>query len=176
MAPAAQVQASMSESENLILEDDRFRIRIAQPDGLLFVGGLANSYCVEYSNEINFENVITEAELKQIIRAFNDQIQSYWPCTACYVFGIGAACCTLGISLFVPNMCISEAEKAGKKCLHTYSLKREYYDSKIQFALVKVSKSYMRRVQLSSVAEFCARFSFMHDTNPSYFRCALPSA
>ena len=127
----------MDTDEGVHLLDDRIKVRVAIPDGLLFVGGLANSYRVEYSNEVNFEQVITHRELERVANTFNDAIQSFWPCTACYAFGCLLAPITLGMSLCVPNICISEAEKAGVRCLEQFSLRRQYYDRGVKLQLVK---------------------------------------
>ena len=125
-----------NELERLI-DGDQFVCSIAKPDGLLFVGGLANSYEPEYPADVDISAVMSEAELTRLVGHFNNAIQSYWPCTACYAFGCLAAPFTLGISLCVPNYCISEAEKAGLRCLEQFCLKPTFYDRAVKFRLVK---------------------------------------
>ena len=111
-APSSTGAGAGTEYESL-LEGDRFKARIATPDGLLFVGGLSNSYEATYPRYIHIGSVIGEAELRRLVVQFNDAVQGYWPCTACYAFGCLAAPFTLGLSLCIPNYCISEAEIAG---------------------------------------------------------------
>jgi hypothetical protein len=110
---------------------------VARPDGLLFVGGLANSYEASSPTDINIDAILTEPELERLVEHFNNAIQSFWPCTACYAFGCLGAPFTLGLSLLVPNYCISEAEKAGLRCLEQFCLKPAFFTRGIKFALVK---------------------------------------
>jgi hypothetical protein len=114
-----------------------YKVRVGVPDGQLFVGGISSSYLMEYPEDIPIDDVVSEVELKRVIKSFNDSIQSFWPCSPCYLFGCFLAPFTLGVSLCVPNYCISEAEKAGRRCLEQHSLKASFYDRKIKVELIK---------------------------------------
>ncbi len=49
----------------------RVLVRVAVPDGLLFVGGLANSYQLDYSSEVPFDEVLSRHELEAVVKQFN---------------------------------------------------------------------------------------------------------
>jgi hypothetical protein len=74
---------------------------------------------------------------QKCISLYDSAIQSYWPCSACYIFGCLCAPLTLGLSLCVPNMCITEAERAGVRSLQQFCLRRQHYDRQLQIRLVK---------------------------------------
>ena len=132
-----KLKNSSDDIQSMLLSKDRFHVKVAQPSGLMFVGGVSNSYSLEYSNEINLSAVISDDELTLIIRQFNDSITSFWPCTAIYACGCLMAPFTLGFSLFAPNYCISQAEEAGIRCLEQVSLRSSYYHRDIKFELKK---------------------------------------
>ena len=127
----------MSE-EDVLLEADRLKVRVALPSGLFFVGGLSSSYTAEVSGlSIDIHELVSMEDLEDVVSRFNESIQSFWPCTAVYACGCIMIPLTLGLSLFAPNYCISEAEKAGIRCLHQCSLKSCFYDRGMVFKLVK---------------------------------------
>ena len=100
-----------------------------------------NSYsfpCSKVSGvAIDIDELVSKEELEEVVNRFNESIQSFWPCTAVYACGCIMVPFTLGLSLFAPNFCVSEAEKAGVRCLHQCSLKSCYYDRSMVFRLVK---------------------------------------
>jgi hypothetical protein len=105
------------------------------PTGLRFVNGLSCSYDKTYPKELN--GILTEDELVNLVDKLNDTIQSYWPCTACLIFGIACIPCTLGLSLLCPRLCVTEAEKYANRMLENASLKAKYYDRNIVFSFEK---------------------------------------
>lgn len=121
----------------LLISKDRAHVKFGLPAGLLFVGGLANAYVLEYGEEVDISAVISDNELIHVIRQFNDSITSFWPCTAVYACGCVLAPLTLGMSLFAPNYCISQAEEAGRRSLEQLSLRASYYHRDIKFELKK---------------------------------------
>ena len=103
--------------------------------GLRFVNGISSRYDDTYDPRL--EGIISEDELKDIIRRLNETITSFWPCNTCYFFGYAFTPCTLGLSLLVPNYCASKAEIHAQKFLKNISLKAKFYDRKISFYIVK---------------------------------------
>ena len=104
------------------------------PIGRSFVNGISSAY-----DSINFDErmstFMTEAEFTSIIDDFNETLVSFWPCGACYFFGICCSPCTFGLSLLLPSTCVSEAESHGRDFLRDISLKAKFYDQNIKFDL-----------------------------------------
>lgn len=131
---SAKTVSSSSFIFPLINNDDRTIVRL-KPTGLRFVNGLSCSYDKTYPKELN--GILTEDEFISLVDKLNDTIQSYWPCTACLVFGIVCIPCTFGLSLLCPRLCVTEAEKYANRMLENASLKAKYYDRKITFSFEK---------------------------------------
>lgn len=104
-------------------------------NGLRFVNGIASRYTDDYDPQL--EGIVSESELKDIIRRLNETIQSYWPCNTCYAFGYACTPFTFGLSLLLPRYCASQAEIHAQKFLRNVSLKAKFYDRKICFYIVK---------------------------------------
>ena len=53
---------------------------------------------------------MTEKEYNDLIKLLNGVLNTYWPCNVCYWLGYFLAPFTLGMSFYMPNLCISEAK------------------------------------------------------------------
>ncbi len=124
----------MNERARLLDNDSRVTVKL-RSDGQRFINGVSSSYENVYHEELS--GIITESELTDIIKRLNETIQSFWPCTACYVFGFVCSPFTLGTSLFCPHYCISQSDEHAQRMLEQISLKAKYYDRKITFRIVK---------------------------------------
>ena len=71
------------------------------------------------------------------MNSLHNRIVSHWPYDTCYIFGVGCSPCTLGLSLFCPNMCVMMAEKEAIYFLEDISLTAKYYDRGITWAFKK---------------------------------------
>ena len=81
------------------------RVRI-QPAGLIFINGMSSAYETEFPLELS--GVVSEADFSRALTMINDLLKDYWPCLLCFGCGYGCCICTLGLSLFCPNLCISD--------------------------------------------------------------------
>ena len=61
----------------------------------------------------------------------------FWPCDACFLFGVGCTPCTLGASLLCPNHCAMMAEREVNNYLEDVSLTKKYYERSITWTLQK---------------------------------------
>ena len=81
MQPSAQPTSQpTNQPENLLntgtigvetIDCGRIHVRVAVPDGALFLRGMANSYRVEYSSEVPFDEVLSRHELEALVQQFN---------------------------------------------------------------------------------------------------------
>jgi hypothetical protein len=53
-------------------------------------------------------------EFTAAINQINNTLDDYWPCDFCFYCGYGCCLCTLGLSLFCPNLCISDVSEHNK--------------------------------------------------------------
>jgi hypothetical protein len=103
--------------------------------GLSFISGISSRYDTTYPNEL--QGYITEEEFSRAMERLNDKLAEFWPCNTCYIFGYACAPLTLGMSLFCPNYCISQAEENAEKFLNDLSKTAKYYDRNISWKLRK---------------------------------------
>ena len=107
-----------------------------QAIGTSFVNGISNRYEDTYHAEI-LEGIVSETDFADICRRLNKKLQELWPCGPAYYCGLICSVCTCGISLLLPHMCVSEAEKAASLLLSNVSMRAKYYDRGISFKLEK---------------------------------------
>ena len=81
---------------------------VLHPVGARFVNGLASEYDRALPDEL--EGVVDAADFDKAVSHVNKILTDYWPCPACYWFGVCCCPCTLGASLMAPFYCIREAE------------------------------------------------------------------
>jgi hypothetical protein len=103
--------------------------------GLPHYTGISSSYSTSYPPALH--GVISSDEFIDVMNRLNDTIRDYWPCNTCYFFGYGCCLCTAGLSVLIPNYCISHSELYATAMLRNVSLKAKYYDRHITFSLVK---------------------------------------
>ena len=104
--------------------------------GKSFVNGVSNRYDDTYHAEI-LEGIVSETDFADICRRLNTKLQELWPCGPAYYCGMICSVCTCGFSLFLPHMCVSDAEKAASLLLSNVSMRAKYYDRGITFRLEK---------------------------------------
>ena len=76
--------------------------------GKYFANGLSSQYDSEFPTEL--EGVMDAADFDKAVKHVNRILTDYWPCPACYWFGMCCAPCTAGCSLLPPFYCVREAE------------------------------------------------------------------
>ena len=104
--------------------------------GKSFVNGVSSRYDDTYHAEI-LEGIVSETDFADICRRLNTKLQELWPCGPAYYCGMICSICTCGFSLLLPNMCVSDAEKAASLMLSNISMRTKYYDRGITFRLEK---------------------------------------
>ena len=104
--------------------------------GKSFVNGVSSRYDDTYHAEI-LEGIVSETDFADICRRLNTKLQELWPCGPAYYCGMICSICTCGFSLLLPNMCVSDAEKAASLLLSNISMRTKYYDRGITFRLEK---------------------------------------
>ena len=77
--------------------------------GRCFISGIASSYELHYNEEF-LGNYIKKGEFEYIMKDLNAEIFKYWPCTWTIWLGYLLAPFTLGVSFFIPNLCIKDAK------------------------------------------------------------------
>ena len=85
------------------------RVRV-QPAGLVFINGMSSAYETEFPLELS--GVVSEADFSRAIAQINTVLADFWPCLLCFGCGYGCCICSLGLSLFCPNLCISDVRPA----------------------------------------------------------------
>ena len=81
---------------------------ILRPTSKTFINGMAPSYDTTYPEELR--DYISEREYSYMINKIIDELTMMWPCCFCFTFGYMFCLCTMGLSLLLPNCCISEAK------------------------------------------------------------------
>jgi hypothetical protein len=82
---------------------------VLRPVGAVFVTGLSSAYDDAFPRELH--GVLDEGEFHKAIRHVNRILTDYWPCPACYWFGLGCCLCSAGLSLCAPHHCIREVRE-----------------------------------------------------------------
>lgn len=104
--------------------------------GITFVSGISSSYDETFYDPV-LDGIISRNDLQEMISSLNEGLESFWPCSPCYWFGYGCMICTVGLSLYFPSICISEAEKEANNILNNYNYRPVYYDRNITITLKK---------------------------------------
>ena len=99
------------------------------------MSGVASAYDETYDAE-RLGPYITEKEWYYLMRNVNDTLRSYWPCNCVLLIGYLLWPITLGLSLFLPNLCIREAkgslkmeiERQNRMYLKQKGLQMSYHD------------------------------------------------
>jgi hypothetical protein len=71
----------------------------------------------------SFHVQIKIEEYTAAINQINNTLDDYWPCDFCFYCGYFCCPCTLGLSLFCPNLCISDVSVAISRNLKSYTLR-----------------------------------------------------
>lgn len=77
--------------------------------GVRFCNGISNCYDTEIP--ILLQEILSGSELQKYssyMRQLNKRIKQYWPCLFAFWCGYLCVPCTLGLSICVPRICISE--------------------------------------------------------------------
>ena len=88
---------------------EREKVRL-YPTSVRFINGLASSYEDDWPFEL--EGQIKIEEYTAAINQINNTLDDYWPCDFCFYCGYFCCPCTLGMSLFCPNLCISDVSSS----------------------------------------------------------------
>ena len=82
--------------------------------GLVFINGMSSAYSTDYPHELG--GVVSERDYGRAVKEINATLADYWPCLLCFACGFGCCACTLGLSLFCPNLCISDVRVLPHPC------------------------------------------------------------
>ena len=82
--------------------------------GRTFISGIAYSYDETYDEE-RLGMYLTKQEWQYMMKSLNQTIHSFWPCNCVISIGYCLSIFTLGLSFYLPNLCIGEAKIALKK-------------------------------------------------------------
>ncbi|RYH23711.1 hypothetical protein EON65_17585 [archaeon] len=127
----------MEEKASLLREHDIDWMIVKIPStGLRHYSGISSTYSCQFPAEA-LKHVMTREEFLDVITRLNETIRDYWPCNPVYYLGYGCCLCTLGLSVLIPNYCISHSEVYATAMLRNISLKARYYDKNISFTLKK---------------------------------------
>lgn len=85
--------------------------------------GLASRFSEKFDSTL-LEPYITKKEFKEIMKAINDTLQDYFPCPLCFCFGYCCCPVTLGLSFFLPNICVRDAELEVRALINRVNEKR----------------------------------------------------
>jgi hypothetical protein len=88
-----------------VADDDEGIVKL-HPSGLRFINGVSSSYDDGFPDELS--GIMKESDFTAAINQINNTLTDYWPCMLCFACGFGCCLCTLGLSLFCPNLCISD--------------------------------------------------------------------
>ena len=105
------------------------------------LNGISNRYDDAFTDTL--EGVLDVADFDDVVARLNRTLQDLWPCGPAYYCGICCAACTCGVSLLLPNVCVSEAEKHAAMLLANISARAKYYDRGVSFHLEKGSYFYV---------------------------------
>ena len=122
---------------SVVTEDDlkTYALRLPAVGWRRFLNGISNRYDDSYPEVL--QGIIGVDDFKRTMHTLHNRIVSHWPCDTCYVFGVGCAPCTLGLSLFCPGACVMMAEQEGVHFLDDISLSARYFDRGITWSLRK---------------------------------------
>ena len=81
---------------------------IIRPTGKTYITGIASQYDANYNESLN----LTQPEFKSLISQINRTMDSYWPCTFCFVMSYLLSPFTLGLSFCLGHQCTGDAEEA----------------------------------------------------------------
>lgn len=101
--------------------------------GTSFVNGISSKYDDTFPKEL--DGVLEANEFDDIVRRLNKTLQELWPCGPAYYCGLACCLCSCGVSLLVPNVCVSEAEKHAQMMLSNVSNRSKFYDKGVAFRL-----------------------------------------
>jgi hypothetical protein len=115
------IDKSNENRKQAMLEREKVKL---YPTSVRFINGLASSYEDDWpfqlegqvSDDLSSHCMLMLALFMQIkieeytaaINQINNTLDDYWPCDFCFYCGYFCCPCTLGLSLFCPNLCISD--------------------------------------------------------------------
>lgn len=140
--------------------NDRVIINI-QSTGQVFVSGIASYYDDNYYIDERIADILTEAEFSLMMNTINSTLESFWPCMPVYYFGYICMCCTIGLSLLCPRICVSEAERALEQVLQNINNSPRYFDRNI---VIRLRRGYFSsHLELSYPHNNAKEMSLKHD-------------
>lgn len=89
------------------------KVALVSCTGSRFINGVSNQYDTKLPTILKGE--VDEAKYTQHMNHINKKLQMYWPCTFAHCCGYLFAPVTLGLSLLIPRVCVSEAEAILRK-------------------------------------------------------------
>ena len=104
-----QLRRSKTPSKNYKYEQlETVRIIAKIPaTGIKFINGVSNSYDSSFPKEL--KDIVDPKKYIDQMEHINHKLKMYWPCCFAYYCGYLCVPTTLGLSLFIPNICIGEA-------------------------------------------------------------------
>ena len=84
------------------------QIAVIPSIGVRFINGVSNQYSTELPPSL--KNEVDEKKFVDHMEHLNFKLKMYWPCCFAYYCGYCCIPLTLGLSLFLPRVCVSEAE------------------------------------------------------------------
>ena len=135
-APPTSVEAtrnSSSSSSSSSSNKRRGRVYLAAR-GLRAASGISSNY--EDIFPLELEGIVRKKRFQDDIQYINHALADYWPCPTCFIGGYLCVPCTLGLSLLMPNICVSGAEKYVKSLMsEQLNYRLEYKERHIQWSL-----------------------------------------
>ena len=111
------------------------RIFFINAVGCPFVNGFPKKFGFVYTNAL--EPYLSVTELNDILLRINTVVDTYWPCTCALLIGYLSCIFTLGLSFFIPYICISEVITNLKEELEEINMEMIEKHKSIEFKLIK---------------------------------------
>ena len=126
-------------------------IAVIPSTGVRFVNGVSNQYSTELPPSL--KNEVDEKKFVDHMEHLNFKLKMYWPCCFAYYCGYFCIPITLGLSLLLPRVCVSEAEAVLLR--EIAKLNRDVLgNSKLQMRLVKKCCDSFLMIEERDFAEF----------------------
>ena len=108
---------------------------VIRPSKGTFVTGIAKQYNPKYPELL--EGVLPQGEFNTMMTNINDMLETYFPCTFCWVFGYLCCIPTLGLSLCGPAVCVNDAEDSLRTMLARMNRNTLWKKKGLHISLVK---------------------------------------
>ena len=84
---------------------------VISPLETTFINGISSKYREDQYDEAMLGKMgMDEKEFQYLMKTVNGVLKTYWPCSCTLWFGYLLSPITLGLSFYLPNLCISEAK------------------------------------------------------------------